>query len=73
MMHYHFYILDNHHQIKESLRLEENRKNTKINNLVSVKKGVDFIHSDYFRVPKNEKYTQYFFQFSKDNLLTNHS
>ena len=48
MMHYHFYILDNHHQIKESLRLEENRKNTKINNLVSVKKRVDFIHSDYF-------------------------
>ena len=43
MMHYHFYILDNHHQIKESLRLEENRKNTKINNLVSVKKRVDFL------------------------------
>ena len=42
MMHYHFYILDNHHQIKESLRLEENTKNTKINNLVSVKKRSGF-------------------------------
>ena len=38
MMHYHFYILDNHHQIKESLRLEENTNIIKINNLDQSKK-----------------------------------
>ena len=38
MMHYHFYILDNHHQIKESLRLEENTNIIKINNLDKSKK-----------------------------------
>ena len=37
MIHHQFCIIENHHQIKESLSLEENTKNTKINNLVSVK------------------------------------
>ena len=48
MIHHQFCIIENHHQIKESLSLEENTKKIKINNLVSVKKRVDFIHSDYF-------------------------
>ena len=59
MIHHQFCIIKNHHQIKESLSLEENTKNTKINNLVSVKKRIGFhplrlfyrYYSDYFRVP----------------------